>query len=176
MIQQNLLRKLTMDTLKKYLPLCWFKSNPLELVRSVDFLKQNLIVYFIIEFFVQANMTDDPIESFFEVSLETVLTFLFIAVMLYFNKTLYAFIQVSTAFLFCSNVVSFFIIPVLVWLTVSENTLSYYLLGLLLLWDYALVTYIIKRVLSLNVLASAAMSLVYAAFTYAGAIGLGQLM
>jgi len=165
-----------MDNLKKYLPLCWFVSNPLELVRSVDFLKQNLIVYFIIEFFVQANMTDDPIESFYEVGLELVLTFLFIAAMLYFNKTLYAYIQVLTAFLFCSNAVSFFIIPVLVWLTVSENSLSYYCLGLLLLWDYALVTYIIKRVLSLNVFASVAMSLFYVAVTYAGAIGLGQLM
>lgn len=165
-----------MDTLKKYLPLCWFRSNPLELVRSVGFLKQNLIVYFIIEFLVQANMTDDPIESFFEVSLETLFTFLFIGLMLYLNKTLYGYVQVLAAFLFCSNAVSFFVIPVLVWLTISENTLSYYILGLLLLWDYALVTYIIKRVLSLNLLASASVSLFYVAITYAGSIALGQLM
>lgn len=165
-----------MDTLKKYLPLCWFKSNPLELIRSIDFLKQNLIFYFIIEFFVQANMTDDPIESFYEVGLETLLTIGFIAFILYVNKSLYAIIQVLTAVLFCSNVVSCFIIPVLVWLTVSENVVSYYLVGLLLLWDYALVTYIIKRVLLLNTLASAAVSLFYAGFTYAGAFALGQLM
>ncbi|MDO9107201.1 MAG: hypothetical protein Q7U57_19840 [Methylovulum sp.] len=165
-----------MDTLKKYLPLCWFIANPLELVRSVDFLKQNVIVYFLVEFFVQANMTDDPLESLFEVGLETLLTCLFIAAMLYFNKTLYAYVQVLSAFLFCSNAVSFIIIPVLVWLTISENTLSYYLVGLLLLWDYALVTYIIKRVMELNIFASIAVSLFYTAFTYAGAIGLGQLM
>ncbi|MDP2904390.1 MAG: hypothetical protein Q8N96_14995 [Methylovulum sp.] len=165
-----------MDTLKNYLPLCWFKSNPLELIRSVNFLKQNLIFYFIVEFFVQANMTDDPIESFYEVSLETLLTLLFVMFILYVNKTLYATIQVLTAFLFCSNVVSCFIIPVLVWLTVSENAISYYLVGLLLLWNFALITYIIKRVLSLNTLASAAVSLFYAGFTYAGAFALGQLM
>lgn len=165
-----------METLKQYLPLCWFKSNPLELIRSINFLKQNLIFYFIVEFLLQANMTDDPIESFYEVSLETLLTLLFIGIMLLLNKTLYAFIQVSTSILFCSNFISFLVIPVLVWLTISEHTLSFYVLGFLIFWDYALATYIFKRVLSLNVAASAVVSLGYAGFTYFGAFALGQLM
>ncbi|MDD2722440.1 MAG: hypothetical protein PHH59_00260 [Methylovulum sp.] len=165
-----------MDTLKNYLPLCWFKSNPLELIRSVSFFKQNLIFYFIVEFLLQANMTDDPLESFYEVSFETLLTLLFIGVMLALNKSMYAFIQISTAVLFCSNAVSFFVIPVLVWLTISENTISYYLVGLLIFWDYALTTYIIKRVLTLNIAASAVVSLFYVTFTYFGAYTLGQLV
>jgi ABC-type cobalamin transport system permease subunit len=73
-------------------------------------------------------------------------------------------------------VVSFFIIPVLVWLTISENTISYYLVGILLAWDYALTTYIFKRVLVLNIPASAVISLIYAGFTYFGAYTLGQLV
>jgi len=164
-----------MDTLKNYLPLCWFKSNPLELERSVNFFKQNLIFYFIVEFLLQANMTDDPFESFYEVSFETLLSLIFIGVMLALNKSLYVFIQISTAMLFCSNAVSFFIIPVLVWLTISENTLSYYLVGLLIFWDYALTTYVIKQVLILNLAASAVISLFYVTFTYFGAYTLGQL-
>lgn len=165
-----------MDTLKHYLPLCWFTLNPLELIRSVSFFKNNLIFYFIVEFFLQANMTDDPIESFYEVSFETLLTLLFIWVMLALNRSLYGFIQVTAAVVFCSNVVSFFIIPVLVWLTISENTISYYLVGILLVWDYALTTYIFKRVLVLNIPASAVISLIYAGVTYFGAYTLGQLV
>ncbi len=165
-----------MDVLKQYLPLCWLKNNPLELPRSVDFFKQNLLFYFVVEYFMQANMTDDPIESFTEVSIETLLTLLFIGVMLFFNRTLYAYVQVTTAIIFCANIIALFIVPVLIWLTISEEPLSYYLLILLLLWDYALVTYIIRQVLSINIIASLVLSLFYFIATYFGAFALGQLL
>jgi hypothetical protein len=165
-----------MDVLKQYLPLCWLKNNPLELPRSVDFFKQNLLFYFVVEYFMQANMTDDPIESFTEVSIETLLTLLFIGVMLFFNRTLYAYVQVTTAIIFCANIIALFIVPVLIWLTISEEPLSYYLLTLLLLWDYVLVTYIIRQVLSINIIASLVLSLFYFIATYFGAFALGQLL
>ncbi len=165
-----------MDVLKQYLPLCWLKNNPLELPRSVDFFQQNLLFYFVIEYFMQANMTDDPIESFTEVSLQTLLTLIFIGIMLFFNRTLYAYVQVTTAIIFCTNIVALFIIPVLIWLTVSEEALSYYFLSLLLLWDYVVLTYIIRQVLSINLFASAVLSLFYFTATYLGAFGLGQLL
>lgn len=165
-----------MDVLKQYLPLCWLKNNPLELPRSVDFFKQNLLFYFVIEYFMQANMTDDPLESFTEVSLQTLLALIFIGIMLFFNRTLYAYVQVTTAIIFCANIVALCIIPVLIWLTVSEEALSYYLLSLLLLWDYVLVTYIIRQVLSVNLFASSVLSLFYFTATYFGAFGLGQLL
>lgn len=165
-----------MDILKQYLPLCWLKNNPLELPRSVDFFKQNLLFYFVVEYFMQANMTDDPVESFTEVSIVTSLTLVFIGVMLYLNRILYAYIQVATAIIFCANTVALFVVPVLIWLTVSEDPLSYYLIALLLFWDYALVTYIIRQVLSVNVFASLVLSLFYFTVTYFGAFALGQLL
>jgi len=165
-----------MDVLKQFLPLCWLKNNPLELPRSVDFFKQNLLFYFVVEYFMQANMTDDPLESFTEVSIQTLLMLIFIGVTLFFNRTLYAYIQVTTAIIFCANIVALFIIPVLIWLTVSEDPLSYYFLGLLLFWDYVLVTYIIRQVLSINLFASLVVSLFYFATTYFGAFALGQLV
>ena len=121
-------------------------------------------------------MTDDPIESFYEVTFETLLTLLFIGVILFFNKTLYAYIQVSTAILVCANVVSLFIIPVAVWLTVSEDALSYYVLSLLLMWDYALVTYIVQKTLNINIPASIALVFLYFILTYFGAFTLGQMV
>jgi len=165
-----------MDVLKQYLPLCWLKNNPLELPRSVDFFKQNLLFYFIVEYFMQANMTDDPVESFAEVSIVTLLTLAFIGVMLFFNRVLYAYIQVATAIIFCANTVALFIVPVLIWLTVSEDPLSYYLLGLLLFWNYALVAHIVRQVLSINFFASLVLSLFYFTVTYFGAFALGQLL
>lgn len=165
-----------MEVLKQYLPLCWLKNNPLELPRSLGFFKQNLLFYFVVAYFMQTNMTTDPLESFVEVSIETLLALTFIGVMLFFNRTLYAYIQVATAILLCANIVALPLIPVLIWLTVSEDILSYYFLGLLLLWEFVLVTNIIRRVLSINVVASLILSLVYFIVSYLGAFGLGQLL
>lgn len=124
---------------------------------------------------MQANMTDDPFESFTEVSIETILTLLFIGLLLLLNKTLYLYIQVTTAIIFCANVISLFIVPVLIWLTVTEDILSYYLLGVIFLWDFMLVAYILGKALSINLPASLALSVFYFIATYLGAFALGQL-
>ena len=167
---------LTIEILRQYLPLCWFKHNPLELTRSMRFFKQNLLFYYIVEYFMQANMTDDPFESFTEVSIETLLTLMFIGLVLYLNKTFYAFIQVTTAILFCANIVSLFVIPVLIWLTIYEYLLSYYSLGLLFIWELALIAYIFRRTLSINLSASLALSALYFTIAYLGAFAIGQVL
>jgi hypothetical protein len=166
----------TVDIIRQYLPLCWFRHNPLELTRSASFFKQNLIFYFLVQYFLQANMTDDPFESFYEVTIETGLTLLFIGLMMFLNKTLYGFIQVTTAMMLCANVVALFIIPVMIWVTVSEDPLSYYLLFALIFWDFTLVTYIFKKVIEINIVASITLALLYFITTYLGAFGLGQLI
>ena len=125
---------------------------------------------------MQANMTDDPVESFTEVSIETLLTLLFIGLILRLNKTLYAYIQVTTAILFCANVVSLFVIPVLIWLTVSEDLLSYYSFGLLFLWEFTLIAYIFRKTLAINIAASLALSVFYFTVAYLGAFAIGQML
>ncbi len=157
-----------MNTFKTFLPLCWLKTNPLDLPKASLFLKQNLMFYFVVELFIQANMID-PSEAVFEVIIETALTLAFVAVILFLNKTMHLYVQIATAVLFCENVIAFFGVPVVVWLTVTEDSLSYYLLGLLVLWDFILITYIVKKVLSINTAASLAISFFYFAMTYAGA-------
>ena len=125
---------------------------------------------------MQANMTDDPFESFIEVSIETLITLMFIGFILHLNKTLYAYIQVTTAILVCANIVSLFVIPVLIWLTVSEDLLSYYSLGLLFLWELTLIAYIFRKTLSINLLASLVLSVLYFTVAYLGAFAIGQLL
>ncbi|MCK5477915.1 MAG: hypothetical protein KAI44_03270 [Methylococcales bacterium] len=164
-----------MNTLKLYLPLIWLKCNPLDLPKSITFLKQNFWFYFIVELFIQANMID-PSEAFFEVVVETLLTFGFVWLILFLNKTLHLYVPIITAVLFCENVVAFFGVPVVIWLTVSEDLISYYLFGLLMLWDFVLITFIIKKVLSINTTASLTISFFYFMMTYVGAYGLTLLL
>jgi hypothetical protein len=164
-----------MDTVKQYLQLCWFDANPLDLTKSTGFLKLNIVFYEVVQYLLQANMTDDPFESFYEVILELLFTLSFVGVMLFFDKRLNAYIQVTTAILFCTNVLSIFFIPVIVWLTVSDEPLSYYMMGILVVWFYALITHIIKVALAINLFASSSLSLLYFTVVYLSAFALGQM-
>lgn len=117
----------------------------------------------------------DPFEALFEVLIETTLTISFVGLILFLNKTTHLYVQILSAVLFCENVIAFFGVPVVIWLTVSEDVLSYYLMGFLVFWDFILITYIIKKVLLINTAASLTISLFYFAMTYAGAYALTLL-
>lgn len=164
-----------MDIFSEYLALCWFEGDPMELPRSTSLFKKSLFIYFLLYYLLQANMTDDPFESIYEVLLQITLMLVFIGVMLSLNKTMYVYIQVSTAILFSANVLSIFLIPIMVWLTVSEDPWSYYFFGVIVLWYYAIVAYIFKYSLLINVPASMVLSLLYFIGTYLGAFALGQM-
>ena len=165
-----------MDILREYWAVCWLQNDPLELPRSPNLFKNSLVLYFVIGYLLQANMIDDPIESLYEIIFQIILMLMFIGIMLLLNKTLYVYVQVTTAFLFSANFISVFVIPVMVWLTVSEDIYSYYLFALLLAWYYAIVSYIIKYTLDINVAASMVLALFYFIATYLGAFALGQVV
>jgi hypothetical protein len=165
-----------MDILREYWAVCWLQNDPLELPRSPNLFKNSLALYFAIGYLLQANMIDDPIESLYEIIFQIILMMMFIGIMLLLNKTLYVYVQVTTAFLFSANIISVFVIPVMVWLTVSEDIYSYYLFAVLLAWYYAIVSYIIKYTLDINVPASMVLALFYFIATYLGAFALGQVV
>jgi hypothetical protein len=165
-----------MDILREYLALCWLSNDPLELPRSESLFKKSLVLYFLIGYLLQANMIDDPIEAFYEITIQIVSMLLFIGIMLSLNKTLYLYVQITTAFMLSANVISVFVVPVMVWLTVSEDMYSYYLFFLLLAWYFAIVAYIIKYTLVINIPASMVLSLFYFIATFVGAFALGQVI
>jgi len=164
-----------MNTFRHYLPLCWFGENPLDLPRSVKFFKQNLWFYFFLELFIQVNMIED-FEALFEVTLETILTLLFTGIILLLNRSSHSYIQVTSAILFCENIVALFGLPVMVWLTITDHELSYIAMALLIFWDFSLVAFIVKKVLGINTAASFVMSLFYFFSTYGGAYGITLLI
>ncbi len=157
-----------MDILLQYIPLCFFKENPLKLPRSETFFRCNLVTYYFVELFMQANMID-PWEAFWEVGIETLLTLAFVALIMMINRNYHCYLQVITAFLVCENIISIFAVPVLIWLTVTDDFFSYILFGFLIFWDFCLVTYILKNVLDVNVPASLAVSCIYFISTYGAA-------
>ncbi|MDQ7091450.1 MAG: hypothetical protein Q9M50_12600 [Methylococcales bacterium] len=143
----------------------------MKLPRSENFFRCNLIIYYFVELFMQANMID-PWEAFWEVNLETIFTLSFVAIMMMLNRNYDRYLQVITAFLVCENVIAIVGIPVMIWLTVTDDFLSYITFGILIFWDVCLVTYIIKQVLNINVAASLAVSCIYFIVTYGGAYSL----
>ncbi|WP_446810344.1 hypothetical protein ACH50O_01775 [Methylomonas sp. 2BW1-5-20] len=164
-----------MDIIRHYFPLCWLNVSVLDLPKSTRFFKHNAIFYFIAVFFIQFNMSDD-IDTIFEVLLETLLTLGFIALVLLLNRTFNIFIQVASAILFCENVVAIFLIPIVFWVTVAEDTPSYTTLALFLSWDMAIIARIFKDVLQVNTPASLVVSLFYFLTSYGGAYGIYSLV
>jgi len=164
-----------MNTFRQYLPLCWLGENPLDLPRSVKFFKQNLWFYFFLELFIQVNMIED-FEALFEVTLETILTLVFAGIILLINKSSHSYIQVTSAILFCENIVALFGLPVMVWLTITDHEISYIIMATLILWDFALVAFIAKKVLGINIAAACIMSLFYFISTYGGAYSITTLV
>lgn len=160
-----------MDILKSYLPLCWFKNHPLQLPSSSLFFKQNLFFYFVLEFLTQANMI--PVsEALVEVIADTAFTLLFVVIVLSLNRTIHNYIQVATAVLFCENIVAIFGVPVIAWLTVTHEWPSYVILIGLVAWDFALITFIMKKVLTIDIFASLVVAFLYFMLTYGAAYGL----
>lgn len=164
-----------MDIIKQYLALCWFDVSPLELHRSIQFFKRNLIFSLVLFFFIQFNMTDE-IESFTEVILETLLNLAFIAITLWLNRNMHTYIQVCTSVLFCENFVAVFLIPIMFWVTVAEDWLSYGILSLMIFWNWLMIGAIFKSVLNINTLAGLIMSLFYFLVSFGGGFALNSLL
>lgn len=164
-----------MQNIKAYLPLCWFRENLLRLPQSGEFLKQNLLFYFGVVFFIQFNMSDD-IEAIFEVMLETVFTLAFVGLVLMLNQSLDNFPVVCTSLLFVQNFISILMVPVVFWLTTTESLPSYATLGVLLIWLVLLIARIFKQILFINNSAAFVVSLAYFTVAYAGAYALYSLV
>ena len=156
------------DIFKEYLPLCWFNSHPLQLTSSEVFFKQNLLFYFAIEFLTQANMIPAS-EALVEVFLATGLTVLFVFLLLSLNRSRHSFVSIVSAVLFCQNMVAIVCVPIIVWLLTEHSLASYIALGVLLAWDFALISYIMKKTLSINAFASSIVAFIYFVCTYVAA-------
>lgn len=165
-----------MDILRQYLPLSWFVGNPLTLTRSPRFLKHILIFYYSIELLMQINMIDDPLEAVSDVTFETLLTLLFVFIVLYLNSSLAWYVQVASALMVGESLIACVMLPIVAWITVTESTLSYVFLSILFFWLLFFVSYIFKQVLNINRFASIVIGIFYFIATYVGVFGINALL
>lgn len=164
-----------MGIIGQYLALCWLNASPLDLPRSTRFFQQHLLFNFALFFFIQFNMTDD-IESISEVVFENSLSLGFIALTLYLNRSMHAFVQVGSAIFFCQNVMALFLVPVIFWVTVAEDWPSYSLLALILLWNWLATANIFRLALNINRLAGLVMGLFFLLAGFGGGFAINSLV
>ncbi len=156
-----------MEHLKQYISLCWFKGSLDETPESIPLLKKALIFYVVGGIFVITNMTGF-IEAIIEVFIEIFLIFAFVAIVLFFTKDLTQYWKVLTSFFICQDFISIFALPLLIWVTVTDDSLAYYLLGAVMLWGVAIIAYINNQIISLGSFPSFLLSLTFFLGVYGG--------
>ena len=91
-----------MNLLIKYLSLCWFRNNPIELFPSKSFMWKAVIFYLVSGIIVEGLIADFA-DGTLEVSLRTIMAFSSIATYLLIFKKWQYFSQMYTAIFICEN-------------------------------------------------------------------------
>ena len=161
--------------LKQYFSVCWFTGDPAELQISKSFLWKCLIFYLGAGILIQANITD-PAEALIQVFIELLITILFIGFLLMLKKSLGHFERMTTAFIFSECFYYLLVFPVAIWYTVVKETAQdiypIFVAAFLTVWFCAIISYILKGILSSRLWASIFLSITYFAITYLGSFGL----
>ena len=162
-----------MSLLFSYLKLCWFKSNPTDLMPSRAFSRSVIIFYFISGIIVE-GLIADPADGTLEVSLRAIMAFSSVATFLFFaEKNILLFQRVFTAIFVCEN----FIMTLAILCEILDVVLikmhyeyhEYVGIGLavfLVSWYLAIVAYILRRFFKYNVSKSLTLAFSYFILTY----------
>ena len=161
-----------MNLLIKYLSLCWFRNNPIELFPSKAFMWKAVIFYLVSGIIVE-SLIADPADGTLEVSLRTIMAFSSIAVyLLYFKKWQY-FNQMYIAIFICEN----FIMTLA---TMTEGLYFYLVMKhyhyaeevsiaiavVLVIWYIAIVSYILRQSFMTKMSVSVILAFSYFVLTY----------
>ena len=164
-----------MEILNQYLNLCRFKGTLIDQKSSIPFFQITLIINIVAGYFLEANITDF-LDAFIQVALQTIMVFLLVIILLFYIKSLNLFIQVVTAFLMCENVLYIIGVPLMVWVTMTDELVVYFLLGIVLIWGVLIIAYIIRQLLFFNKGTCLFLSLAYYLLVYVGAFALGSII
>ncbi len=160
-----------MEYLKQYINFCLFKTTLKDLPKSVPFLQASLVVYLIVGFLIQANISD-PFEAFIESLIEIVFTTILIFILLIFAGKFSSFVQTFTAFIISENIIFALMLPIAVWMDFFDDIISISVCVLLvvcyIVWYLLVISYLIRQLLSISKAAAFTMSFCYAVVTYIG--------
>lgn len=156
-----------MEQLKQYIQLCWFKGEIDEMPESMPLFRKALIFYTVIAIFLQINIKGF-IEAFIEVGIEIIMTCFFVAILLHFAKEKQLFWRVLTAYFVCQDFILIFGVPLLMWVTISDDTWAYYTLGIIMLWAISVFSYINNQLVSSGSFVSTMLAVTYFTVVYGG--------
>lgn len=161
-----------MELLFKYLGLCWFRNDPLELVPPPSF-KWKVIGFYLLSGMIVEGLIAD-VEGVIEVWLRITMALSSISVFLLINKKWHYFDQLVTAIFICEDL----ILPLAasadggLYHYMVINHIPYYeavtgaLATIFLLWYLAIVAYILRKMFDMEMLNSWIYAFGYFVMTY----------
>lgn len=159
--------------LRSYLQLCWFKSDPTQLMPDRTF-SRNVIIFYLLSGFIVEGLIADFFEGPFEVIMRTMMAFSSVAIFLIFQeKNILLFQRIFTAIFVCEN----FIMTLAVLVEVLDHimVISHYeyrewvSIGLgtfLVFWYLGIVAYILRRFFAYQIGKSLTLAFTYFVLTY----------
>ena len=161
-----------MNLLIKYLSLCWFKNNPVDLNPSKSFMWKTVAFYLISGIIVE-GLISDPADGTLEVLLRTIMAFSSVAALVFFIKKRQNFHQLFTAIFVCENFIMtlatvteglYFTMVMQHHEYASEISIG---IGVVLVgWYLAIVSYILRQAFAFKMSLSVILAFGYFILTY----------
>lgn len=161
-----------MNLLGKYLSLCWFRNNPIDLVPSKSFMWKTVVFYLLIGIVVEGLIADFA-DGTLEVLLRTVMAFSTITALLLVLRKFQHFNQLFTAIFVCENFIMLLATAtegLYFWMIMSHKDkaeeISIGIGVLLVIWYLTIVGYILRQAFNFKLFASITLAFVYFVLTY----------
>jgi len=161
-----------MNLLLKYLALCWFRNNPVDLVPSRSFMWK-AVTFYLVSGIIVESLIADPADGTLEVLMRTVMAFTSIATLLLVMKKWSYFYRLYTAIFICENFIMTLAIGVEIldfWMVMGHversEEISISIGVLLVIWYIAIVSYIFRQFFSFRTLYSVIAAFSYFVITY----------
>lgn len=159
--------------LRSYLPLCWFKSDPTQLMPTRGF-SRNVIIFYMISGIIVEGLIADFADGTLEVSLRAIMAFSSVATFLLFQeKNILLFQRVFTAIFVCENFIMVLAILCealdfwLVTMHIEEHDVIGISLGIgLAIWYLGIVSFILRGFFSYSIKKSWMLAFTYFVLTY----------
>ena len=161
-----------MNLLIKYLSLCWFKNNPVDLNPSKSFMWKTVAFYLISGIIVE-GLISDPADGTLEVMLRTIMAFSSVATLVFVLKKRQNFYQLFTAIFVCENFIMtlatvteglYFTMVMQHHEYASEISIG---IGVVLVgWYLAIVSYILRQAFAFEMSLSVILAFSYFILTY----------
>jgi hypothetical protein len=162
----------TLKLLFSYLPLCWFRNDPVDLHPSRSFMWQ-AVAFYLVSGIIVESMIADPADGSLEVALRTIMAFSSVASLLWLEKKWAYFSQLYIAIFVCENFIMTWAIAAEAldfWMVLHHHpqreVISISIAVVLVVWYISIVAYIFRKFFAYRTLKSLLLAFSYFVLTY----------